>query len=551
MTDRKQNLPDPTRDEKGIRYYGYGVESGQRPRDSARRTRLMEAAEQARQQEKKHGLLWAVVAVLALWCIGGLALFAAPQLFGVRYESLPNWFFTGGGVITLDSERFENYRASRLSLETDAIYPGVLIDGVDVGGMTVSQARQALENVSAGGGGTFSVTVKAGRQKWSLTSNDIPMSRNLDEALAQAWAAGRQNSPLLRQSGLTPFEERLMSVQKLEREGLSLVTSLTWDREALRARCQEIADSVTYDPVDASVLAFDFNTHQFTFTQDSSGQRLNGDAVYQAVTARLEAGDVEASLSFEPETVPPAVTRAQLASSFGRISSFTTSTTKDNNRNTNVRLSAEAIHGTVVQPGETFSFNQTTGQRTAEKGYKEATAIQGGQNIAEVGGGVCQTSSTLFNAVARANLEIVYRSPHAWPSKYVEKGMDATVNWPGLDFKWRNNSDWPVYIVAWYENRKVTVALYGCTLGEGVTIDLESEVVRNLPKPSGINYVYNPELRVGERKTTVQARAGYVVDTYQVWYRNGQMFKREKLCTSTYKAYQETIEYNDGPGPGT
>ena len=163
----------------------------------------------------------------------------------------------------------------------------------------------------------------------------------------------------------------------------------------------------------------------------------------------------------------------------------------------------------------------------------------------EVGGGVCQTSSTLFNAVARANLEIVYRSPHAWPSDYVEKGMDATVNWPNLDFKFKNNTDYPVFIVAYYEDRKVTVELYGVGLQDGMTIDLQSVVTRTIPAPEGTKYVLNTSLAPGETKDTVKARTGYVVETYQVWYKNGEEVSRNLLCTSTYKAYQKTVEYNE------
>ena len=95
--------------------------------------------------------------------------------------------------------------------------------------------------------------------------------------------------------------------------------------------------------------------------------------------------------------VQPAVTQEMLVPMFGRISSFTTETTNDSNRNTNISLSADALNGKVVMPGETLSFNESTGQRTTEKGYKEAGAISGGQLIDDTGGGVCQTSSTLFN----------------------------------------------------------------------------------------------------------------------------------------------------------
>ena len=229
---------------------------------------------------------------------------------------------------------------------------------------------------------------------------------------------------------------------------------------------------------------------------------------------------------------------------FGLISAYTTNTTNNSNRNTNIQLSAQAINGRTVLPGEIFSFNGATGERTAAKGYKEAAAIAGGQSRDEIGGGVCQTSSTLFNAVVRADLEIIERNPHAWPSSYIEKGFDATVNWPGLDFKFRNNTDWPVFILAAYSNRKVTVNIYGMSLGSDTRIDLESELVRTIPKPAGTNYVINTALAVGESKKTVTARQGYEVNTWKVWYQGSRETKRELLFKTTYKAYQETVEYN-------
>ena len=244
------------------------------------------------------------------------------------------------------------------------------------------------------------------------------------------------------------------------------------------------------------------------------------------------------------EKILAEVTRTELMNNFGLISAYTTKTTNNNNRNTNIQLSAQAINGKTVLPGEIFSFNGATGERTAAAGYKEAPAISGGQSKDEVGGGVCQTSSTLFNAVARADLEIIERNPHAWPSSYIEKGLDATVNWPGLDFKFRNNTEWPVFIVAGYSKRQVTVNIYGMSLGAGVRIDLESELVRTSPQPDGVNYVVNPSLAPGESKKTITGRQGYEVTTWKVRYQGNRETNREVLFKTTYKAYQETVEYN-------
>ena len=230
---------------------------------------------------------------------------------------------------------------------------------------------------------------------------------------------------------------------------------------------------------------------------------------------------------------------------FGRVSSFTTETTKDNNRNTNITLSSDALNGRVVMPGETLSFNECTGQRTKAKGYKEAGAISGGQLIDDTGGGVCQTSSTLFNAVVRANLEIVDRSQHSWPSTYVPKGEDAAVDWPRLDFVFRNNTDFPVFILAWYEDQKVTVEVYGKMLENGTTINLYSETIRTLTPSDEVIYTRDESMARGASKVAKKKRTGYVVDTYKVFYDvNGIELRREKLWQTTYRAVQKEIYYN-------
>ena len=229
---------------------------------------------------------------------------------------------------------------------------------------------------------------------------------------------------------------------------------------------------------------------------------------------------------------------------FTLISAYTTKTTNDANRNTNIRLACEAINGTALLPGETFSFNEATGQRTTAKGYKSAGAIAAGQSIEEVGGGICQVSSTIFNAVARANLQITSRSPHAWPSTYVNIGEDATVNWPNLDFQFTNNTNSPIFLIAYYKDRQMSAEIWGMSLGEGVTIDLESTIVQTNYPPSEPKYVYNPEMEYGLSKITVKARTGYVVETYKVWYKDGVETSRELMHKSTYKPYQQVIEYN-------
>lgn len=508
------------------------------------------AARPARKKKRraKHNGLWFMVAFICLMATGVLLMFAAPQLLGVTYEDMPNYAFVNQSIICMDTDVNATQEAYRQYMQTDRIYSGVYIDGVHVGGMTKQEAREAVSQVAGGAGSTFAIQVNVDDYTWSIDSGRVPLYRNIDEVVDQAYAVGRKNSTAIRGTATTPFRERLAAVQDLMTNYRAFYTVTTYDRNTVRQLVDEIAATVNRDPVNASVATFDPSSKTFTFNSDESGVFVDADAIYQTVVGLLDSGVYEQTVTVQPRMLLASVTKAELMNTFGCISSFTTKTTSNANRNNNIRLSAEAISHTTVLPGETFSFNKATGQRTAEKGYKAAAAISGGETFDEIGGGVCQTSTTLFNAVARANLTIVDRDPHAWPSNYVDMGEDATVNWPNLDFSFRNDTEWPIFIVANYANQKVTVEIYGRKLEEGVTIDLVSEVTYKKDPPSEPKYVYNASLKAGTEKVTVKARTGYTVVTYKVWYKNGEEIKREKLHTSNYKMYQKTIEYNDGKG---
>ena len=496
-----------------------------------------------RRKDENRGA-WAAVIVACLLFLAAAGIMVIPQLTGIRYRFLPNIAFVNGNLISLDAKRQENFEICRNELYSDRIYQGAYIDNVHVGGMTRAEAVRAVSEVHEDAGKAFDIKVEVGNESWHVNSERVPISRNTAETVERAWATGRSNTSGLSGDAVTPFQERIDRVAAMRSTPETFATKQDYDHAALRNMTDGIVNYVNRSPVNSMVKSFDFNTKTFSFTDDKPGAYIDPDGLYAQIAGLLDDGVTQKDLRIVPDKIPAEVTKTDLMNNFGLISAYTTQTTKDNNRNTNIKLSAQAINGKTVLPDEIFSFNGATGERTSAKGYKEAPAISGGQSKDEVGGGVCQTSSTLFNAVARADLEIIERNPHAWPSSYIEKGFDATVNWPGLDFKFKNNTQYPIFIVAGYNNRQVTVNIYGMSLGAGVKIDLESELVRTIPKPEGINYVVNTSLAPGENKKTVTGRKGYEVNTWKVWYQGNREVRREVLFKTTYKAYQETVEYN-------
>ncbi len=503
----------------------------------------MRTARPKYKRKPKHSGAWAAVAIFCLILIAAAGILVAPQVTGIRYRFLPNIAFVNGNLISLDENRLDYFNKCKQAMYTDQIYEGVYVDNVHVGKLTRAAAVQEVSKQHNDKKNGFDITIVVGNQSWHVNNERVPVSRNTQEMVERAWALGRTNTASLG-SAVTPFQERLDQASALKSSPQSFATAVDYDHTALRNLTDGIVNYVNRDPVDSMVQTFDFNTKTFTFTDDKPGAYINPDNLYKDISKLLDDGVTSREFRVVPEKIAAEATKTDMMNNFGLISAYTTTTTKDKNRNTNIQLSARAINGITVQPGETFSFNKATGERTAAKGYKEAPAISGGQSKDEVGGGVCQTSSTLFNAVARADLEIVERNPHAWPSHYIEKGLDATVNWPGLDFKFRNNTKQPIFILAGYSNQKITVNIYGMSLGAGVKIDLESELLREIPKPTEPKYVVNTNLAPGETKQTISARKGYEVATWKVWYQGNREVRRELLFKTTYKAYQETYEYN-------
>lgn len=503
-------------------------------------------------QKAAPGREWSPYAYLAIILVcfllmSAIAVIMMPQLAGYFWKDLPNMAFVNGEIVTYDKEAAQLYDQNRSYMKRDVIYPGVTVDGISVGDMTIEEARELLTASAPTHGSAatpYSLTVSIGDQNWQINENNVPAARNLGNVLEKAYAIGRTNNSDIQVTRQTPFHQRVEQALAIRSNPVNLDTEVTYDASAVRDVVNQITNYITRDPIDAQILTFDYKSRSFTFSDHQSGVRIDSELLYNRIIAALDQEQHGAIVTTNLTLIPPAVTKETLTENFNMIAAYTTKTTSDKNRNNNISLACQAINGRALLPGETFSFNEATGQRTLEKGYLEAGAIASGQSIDEVGGGICQVSSTLFNAVARADLEIVERSAHAWPSTYVDRGEDATVNWPNLDFKFKNNTEAPIFIITYYNDRQMSAEIWGLALDPGVTIDLESRVIETIEPSGEVKYVQNPDLPYGTSQEKVKARTGYVVETYKVWYLNGQETHRELFHTSNYKAYQQVIEYN-------
>ena len=208
-------------------------------------------------------------------------------------------------------------------------------------------------------------------------------------------------------------------------------------------------------------------------------------------------------------------------------------------RKSNVKLSAAAINEYVLNPGDVFSYNGVVGQRTAARGYKPAPAYVQGETVDEIGGGICQTSSTLYLACLRSNLEITERYAHRYIPSYIDPGMDATVSWGGPDYKFTNDTDYPIKIVTTYANSTLTVKILGTNI-DGTYAKMTYEYLSTTPYE--VIYEDDPTLAPGTEKVKTSPYTGYKYRTYRhVYAADGTLISSEYEATSDYKSRNKVI----------
>ena len=209
------------------------------------------------------------------------------------------------------------------------------------------------------------------------------------------------------------------------------------------------------------------------------------------------------------------------------------------NRSNNVVLAAQKINGTIVLPGETFSYNQAVGKRTIDAGFKEAGAYAGGKVIQEVGGGICQISSTLYNAVLYANLEIVSRTGHYFETGYVDASRDATVSWGTLDFKFKNNRTYPILIEAYASGGTASVTIKGLKEEGDFEVQITSQRTSYINQT--INYIDDEEMYEGEERIEQEGHGGATSVGYKILYKDGAEVERILLSRDTYHPLERII----------
>ena len=441
-------------------------------------------------------------------------------------------FIIGGALGFMYYNGYQQLEEMKAAVDVQGFYPGISINGMDVSGRSYEEVREEILARQQAEADARVLKVEFEGQTYELAAESV---YDTEQVIVNAYNYAKEGE----------LQARYDLVTALAEQPLDFATTCEVTVDGVDAFVQKIAAAIDVAAVDATVGEFNLETKSFAFTEEVNGRALDVNQLRNDIQFAIDSGDFTSSIVPVVNEVPAAITKAQLEQQNQLLASFTTETTKSNSRNTNIKLAAAAFNGYVLAPGEEFSINTVTGPRTTAKGYKNAGAIVGGIMVEEPGGGVCQVSSTLFNAVVRAGMQITERWGHSWPSDYVKIGMDAAIDYPAKDFKFVNTSTAPIYLVSHFdaEKRLLTVEVYGTpVLEEGVTIELRSTTDATIERGED-KYVYDETLAPGTEVEVRKGRNGKKSTTYIQYIKDEKVIEEKVLFTTTYPAIRAIINY--------
>lgn len=403
-------------------------------------------------------------------------------------------------------------------LNEKGFYRNIYVESVDISNLSKEEALMKLQKVFDNELENQQITIIYEGESWHYPYRLLGYRYDYEAALEEAYRVGREGNPLA----------RLSEIYGLRKYSKMIPLAAEYDIEKVELVLEEINSEIFQEPVNAKAIR---RSGSFEITEGIPGVVLDAEELMYRIKEQIENYQ-GTPIELPVKNIAPRITAESLKDLKEIIGSF--STTFDagvKGRSTNITIASKSIDSTLLMPGEAFSFNEQTGPRGVAEGYQEAPVIINGQLIPGIGGGICQVSSTLYNAVVRADLEIINRKNHSLPVAYVPLGHDATVAYGYIDFEFINDMPYPIYLESSVQGNRVTVNIYGRKT-QDTSIKLYSEVVETIePK---IEIKTDDTLFVDEKKVEREPKRGYRVHTYKIYTSNGKEVKRELISKDYY-----------------
>ena len=383
-------------------------------------------------------------------------------------------------------------------------FDGITVNGTNVSGMTVKEAKTILEEKEQKNPRKYEITVSYDDKTVTFTNENFKFKLDSEKVLLSA-------------------KSYCIDIMKgkISKKPKDFVLGISPDIKSKRALVEETSKVIYKDAVNASFGPN--NGGGFTLTEEQVGYKLDQDDLFDQLEKFFSSGELKAEISAKVVAIEPTVYKKDLEGNITLLAEFKTTSTNNANGNSNMAKAMSLCNGSVIQPGETWSFNKHTGNSSLQaNGWKPAGAYSNGYVVEEVGGGICQASSTIYNAGLYAGLTVVERYNHTWASSYVKEGLDASINYPSADLKLKNGMDYPVYMDCSMSGKVLTCKMYG-------------------RRPA--NY---DTIKLSTRRTETVEGQYFRVAAARAYYKDGVQLNVEELPSSKY-----SLKPKQSPGQAT
>ena len=403
-------------------------------------------------------------------------------------------------------------------------FNNTIVDGVDISGLNLVEASEKVNQsidskcIEAG------LTLKYNDNEWFFGGGNFTAVSNSGQVLEKILRKG--------ESGTSVAEGRL---------------SIEYVFNGLEDKLEEVFAEIEQEPQNAEVKFCPDEDVVFEIKPHVEGIVVDRESLTRDILRKLKKEN-RFVVNIPTITIMPEILTQDVERATRLQSNFCTDYSKSSeDRKANIKLAFEKINGTILPAGEEFSFNNVVGERTAENGFKEAKVILAGEYENGIGGGVCQASTTLYNAVIRAGLDVVEVKPHSIPASYVPLSLDAMVSWGYSDLRFVNNTSSPIYIKAITDDKKLCVTIYGDSLKENQKIVPRAELVKTIPHQgdkiiSDTEGKYQDKIMFkGEFVREKSPQEGYESRAYLDLYENGKLISSKEIRHDIYNARQGVV----------
>lgn len=415
--------------------------------------------------------------------------------------------------------------------DNTTFYKNTMINGVDVSGLTKTEANNLLETKLIEEKDNLSISLKYKDNEWTLKGSDFEIVGNFEDTLIETMNYGRDGNI---------FKKKAVE-NKIKKEGLIVTVPFQNLLGGVNESLDNIISQIEKSPLSSQIIFNPQSENMFSIKEGQKGYVVDRSLLEQEINKAIEKNN--SSIEIPLIEVLPNVDLNDYLQKITLRSKFSTNYKKSSvNRKSNIKKALSCFNGMIVEPNEEVSFNKVTGSRSVENGYKNANIIYNGSYVSGVGGGVCQASTTLYNALLLADVEVLQANHHSLPASYVPLSFDAMVSEGYSDLVFKNTLDTPIYIKAYGNDEEAIVEIYGQPFEDGITIKTRSELVKVLPH-EGDNIITDTQgnysdkvLYKGEYYRLKYPQEGYESKGFIEYIKDGVVIEEKEIRHDRYSS---------------